>query len=421
MSENPSKRAISRPFRVGIFADLPKGIGGGVNGFSKGLLTGLLSRKDPEFHYVVFLAGDNDEWGIETSSRVSIVRTPLPSYPSGWSVWTDRFSRYSSAAGWLARGDSQRARVTRSYRWRQRQINEGLRRSPWPLDALHFPIQDIAITNTPLIFSPWDLQHLHLKDLWPKRTASSRDAYYRLGCRLARRVVVASQWAQEDIITRYNVPRSRITTVRVAAPTQLTPNPTLSFTESVKRKYDLPDRFIFYPAVTWKHKNHHRLISALALVRSLHPDLHLICAGRTGQLLPDLLAHARRSGLDDRVRFLGHILDTEVRSLYRLAESCILPSLFEGAGLPVLEAFGEGCPVATGKVTCVSEYAGDAALFFNPHDVRSIADAILHLASSLDVRADLASRGSTKAREYSWDRVASDFIGLYREITGVSR
>ena len=404
---------------VGIFADLDKGIGGGVSQFTEGLITSLLGQWERNLRLVIFLSENNDEWPIEPSELVSIVVVRKEQTPQGWRKWLNRITRYGAALSQASVGNLLQARVTISRRSRQRTILDAVRRSPWELDVLHFPFQDIVPLKAPLIFSPWDLQHLHLKDLWPKSVAKARDAYYRTGCRLASCVVLASEWAREDVIGQYGVPRSKTAVVRLAPPTRLASKITPKYCADLRRKHDLPRRFLFYPAIPWKHKNHIRLLTALAKVNQTSQlDLHLVCCGQYGRYLEEIMAHAEGVGVRDHVRFLGHIERREVRGLYRLAEFCIYPTLFEGAGFPVLEAFEEGCPLAASGVTCIPEYAGDAALLFDPWDVESIADAIVRLASSEALRRELADRGRERATLYSWDNVAVEYISLYRRLAG---
>lgn len=406
-----------RLLTVGIVADIGKGIGGGVNEFAQGLTRSVVTRRRENLRCVIFLAEDYEEWPIPPSEHVSVVRVRPQHFPLGWRKWLDRVIRYGVALSQASKGSVLQARVTIAQRSRQRRILEAVGRSPWALDVLHFPFQDIVPLGVPLLYSPWDLQHLHLKEFWPKSVAKARDAYYRMGCQLASCVVLGSEWSREDVIAQYGVPRSKTVVVPVASPTRLVDRVSPEFCAGLRQKYRLPHRFIFYPAVTWKHKNHIRLLSALAKVnQSSHPDLQLVCCGQNGRNFEEIMAHAEKVGIRGQVRFLGYVERPEVCGLYRLAEFCILPTLFEGAGLPVLEAFEEGCPLAASNVTSIPEYAGDAALLFDPRDVNSIADAISALASSESLRRDLMARGKEKVRSYSWEIVAARYISLYKRL-----
>ena len=108
----------------------------------------------------------------------------------------------------------------------------------------------------------------------------------------------------------------------------------------------------------------------------------------------------------------------ELRALYRLASFVVFPSLFEGAGFPILEAFKEGTPVTSSGVTSIPEYAGDAALFFDPDSVESIARAIERMHDDAATRVELAKRGSERIKRFSWDRTARAYRAVYRKIGG---
>jgi glycosyltransferase involved in cell wall biosynthesis len=118
------------------------------------------------------------------------------------------------------------------------------------------------------------------------------------------------------------------------------------------------------------------------------------------------------------VRFLGFVEPAELRALYHLAQFVIHPSLFEGGGLPILEAFNEGAPVACANTTSLPEYAGDAALYFDSTSVESIADAAKRMTSDAALRADLRERGHARVQSFTWERTARAYRALYRKIAG---
>jgi len=403
---------------VGIVADLAAGNFGGVSRFAEGLLQSLLAQPGDGLRYVLFLADDRRTWPDSQREDVRAVPVGPHGLPHGWRQWVERLDRYGAVALCAARGDLQAARIARLWRARQRRLARALACSPWKLDVLHFPFQDVVPTRTRFIYSPWDLQHIHLGDMWPAPAARARDALFRRGCRRASCVVLASEWSREDVIRQYGVPREKTALIPVAAPTRLTRQVDPEFCSSVRAKYQLPRRFAYCPGATWKHKNHIRVVSALAKVSATAPELelHLVCSGLHGRNLDEILDHAGRLGVRGRVRFLGRVEPAEVRALYRLAEFCVYASLFDGAGLPVLEAFEEGCPLAASNATSIPEYAGDAAVLFDPWSVDSIAGALLSLAKSESLRRELAARGRERARSFSWEQVATDYNDLYRRV-----
>lgn len=288
------------------------------------------------------------------------------------------------------------------------------------LDVIHFPYQTLARCDLPFIFNPHDLQHIHFPQFFPKEELARRETIYRLGCRHARAVVADSRWVKTDLIRHYGVDPQRVFAIPMAPPPELYRATTDRDAEDVKRKFDLPETFALYPAHTWQHKNHLRLLEAIALLRDRDGiPLNLICTGKQNDFWRTIARRIRELRLEQQTRFLGFVKPDELRALYRLAQFVIHPSLFEGGGLPVLEAFRAGVPVACSNVTSLPEYAGHAALLFDPTDVASIADALRQMATNVALREELRQRGSERIRLFTWERTAKMYRALYRQVAGV--
>ena len=402
---------------VGILADLPEGLGGGVNQHTRGLVRSLIALMPTEMRVVIFTAEGQSEWVEAADDRVAVVEVELFRHRRGWSKWQERTLRFGSAALRAIQIDPLGARVASRFGERTRRILGAIRRSPWPLDVMHFPFQSAAPVGLPTIFGLWDLQYLHLPELRSASATAQLDRYYRWCVREADCVTFGSEWARRDAVNRYGLAPERTRAVPAASPLRLLAAPTPEALDDVRRRHRLPPRFAFYPAATWPHKNHRRLFAALARLRSRDvDDLHLVCSGHNGRHRDQLMQAAAALDVQSRVHFLGHVSDADVKALYRLAAFCVFPSLFEGAGLPILEAFDEGCPVAASRVASVPEYAGDAALMFEPTDVDAIADAMSRMTIDRGLRARLAGRGSERARQFSWERTVAAYQSLYREV-----
>jgi glycosyltransferase involved in cell wall biosynthesis len=189
---------------------------------------------------------------------------------------------------------------------------------------------------------------------------------------------------------------------------------------SIQAKIHLPDSFALYPAHTWEHKNHSCLLEALAGLRDRAGLIvNLVCTGERTTFGRTIARRIRELRLEQQTRFLGFVKPDELRALYHLAQFVIHPSLFEGGGLPVLEAFRAGVPVARSNVTSLPEYAGNAALLFDPTNVASIADALRQMATNVALREELRQRGSERIRLFTWERTAKMYRALYRQVAGV--
>jgi glycosyltransferase involved in cell wall biosynthesis len=179
---------------------------------------------------------------------------------------------------------------------------------------------------------------------------------------------------------------------------------------------------LFFPANTWPHKNHVRLLEALAVLRDTHglcPGL--VLAGSPKGASADVTAAVARLGLERQVRWLGYVDQPRLVGLYRAATALVFPSLHEGFGMPLLEAMACGCPVVCSRTTGTGETAGDAALTFDPTDVSDMAQAIRTLLDADDLRRDLSRRGLDRAARFTWERAGRETIRVYDEVVARER
>ena len=284
---------------------------------------------------------------------------------------------------------------------------------------VHFPFQIFSYCRLPIIYNPHDLQHLHYPQFFSREDVAARESTYSVACRIAQAVVTDAKWVKDDIGRQYGVASEKIFAIPMGAPTELYDDITAPLLAEVKAKFHLAQTFAFYPAQTWQHKNHLRLLDALAALRDdAGISLPLVCTGKLNEHWPKIKARIRALGLQSHVQFLGFIEPNDLRALYHLAQFVIHPSLFEGGGLPILEAFREGAPVACANVTSLPEYAGNAALYFDPTSVTSIADAAKRMTTDAALRESLCARGAVRVREFTWERTARMYRALYRQIAG---
>ena len=285
--------------------------------------------------------------------------------------------------------------------------------------VVHFTFQEAFLTDIPSIYQPWDLQHLHLPEFFTADQRRWREMAYPLFCERAELVIVASEWAKLDVARRLGIPASKIAIVEMPPVVQAYPIPDALTVERIRLQLRLPPRFIFYPAQTWPHKNHIRLLEAIALIRDRRGvDIDLVCSGSRNTHFAEIERTVRRLGLQDRIRFLGFVEPIEIQSLYRLARCMVFPSLFEGWGLPIVEAFSVGLPVACSNVTSLPAMVGDAALLFDPRDIDAMAEAIVAIWEDEELRATLASRAYQVVGRFDWGRTARTFRAHYRSIGG---
>ncbi|MCH8025705.1 MAG: glycosyltransferase family 4 protein [Chloroflexi bacterium] len=253
----------------------------------------------------------------------------------------------------------------------------------------------------------------------PRRYPLVRRLYMSTLTRVAARVVDAiitpSRSTRDDAVRELGVNQDRITVIPYAAGTQYTPSDATAVTR-VRERYRLAGDYILSVSSLEPGKNRTRLIQAVARLRDERVDCTLAIAGQPGWRYEGDMELARELGLGDRVRYLGYVPDDDLPPLYSGAALLAYPSLYEGFGLPVLEAMACGTPVVASNISATAEVAGDAALLVDPLDVDGLATAMRRLLSDETLHAVLRARGLERAAGYSWQRTARETLALYESL-----
>jgi glycosyltransferase involved in cell wall biosynthesis len=282
-------------------------------------------------------------------------------------------------------------------------------------DLVHFVLPQAYITAVPSIYQVHDLLHLAFPDLFSKVHRQYREVAYATFARQAHLVVTMTEWGRQQIADGLGIEASRIAVVPWAPVIGQVPT---AAGEAGAAIGSLPDRYLLYPAQTWAHKNHLGLIDALAILRGRG---HTPTVVLTGRETPEFAKARRRMDtlkLHGQVRVLGRVPDSTLIQLYQNATAIVFPSRYEGWGLPIVEAFAFGVPVAASNTTAIPEVAGGAALLFDPEDPGAIADAIERIVDDAALRSDLRARGLARAAALTWHSTADRFRALYRLVGG---
>jgi glycosyltransferase involved in cell wall biosynthesis len=201
------------------------------------------------------------------------------------------------------------------------------------------------------------------------------------------------------------VREERITTVPLAADPIFRPDSGPSDGRVLRRFGLTPGSYWFFPGHTWRHKNHVTALRAVARLRDVHGlRLPLVCTGGTREAHLQIVEEIGRLRLDNLVRWLGYVPREMLPALYRHATALVFPSLFEGFGMPVLEAMASDCPVICSNTTSLPEIAGTAAVLVDPLDDVRIAEALRDVAADREHRHALVEAGRSRAAAFSWTR-----------------
>jgi len=288
-------------------------------------------------------------------------------------------------------------------------------------DVVHFPQQWYMLTNVPSLYNPHDLQHLMYPQYISQFDLIHRETLTAAGCRFAHSVVAGTQWVKDDIVRRYGIDSGKIRVIPWASPTEFYKEPRVEDIAVVREKYQIETPCAIYPANSWGHKNHLRLLDAVGHLRDMHGlVVRVVCTGgRVEPFWSEIKARVNELRLGTQVKFLGTVSDAELRALYRLAQFLILPTLYEADSNPIHEAWFEGVPVASSNVTALPDQVADAGLLFDPRNVVAIADAMAKLSVDERLRDELRIRGRRRAGEFSWERTAKAYRAVYRQIGDV--
>ena len=265
-----------------------------------------------------------------------------------------------------------------------------------------------------------DMVHEYL----PETVQQVNMDYYRSGfpeaVARADLLIAVSDATRNDIIKFLNVSDEKIKVIYNGVDDRFRPVTDPESLARVRQRYRLPERFVLMVGSIQPRKNIDGVLAALKLLaeRDVHFPWKLVLAGSEGWKNEGLAEQIRRLGLTDRVHFAGFVTGDDLPVLYSLADLFVYPSLYEGFGLPVVEAMACGVPVVTSNTSCLPEIAGDAALLVDPHDEKDIAEGMLRLLEDRELRTRCIERGETRARMFSWREAASQTLQAFRELTG---
>jgi glycosyltransferase involved in cell wall biosynthesis len=284
-------------------------------------------------------------------------------------------------------------------------------------DVVHFTnYLAPVLTETPFVVSFHDMSLTLLPEAHTLKKRLLTASLVPAVARRARRILVPSESTRRDVARLLPVDPDRIRLVPYAASPIYRRLPEGS---PVPRGLRLP--YFLYVGTVEPRKNLARMLRAFARVSSALPDHQFVIVGQAGWKYAEVLKEARRPELAARVVLSGYVPESELPALYNHATALVYPSVYEGFGLPVVEAMACGTPVLTSDGSSLSEVAGGAALLVDPLREDALAEGLVRLARDPALRADLKSRGLVRAAVFSWERTARETIEVYREVAEEAR
>jgi len=289
-----------------------------------------------------------------------------------------------------------------------------------PVDLLHVQYTAPPFAPCPVVATIHDISFEHLPETFKRRSRAQLRLTVRRTARRAAHIITPSEYTRRDIINAYGLDPARVSVIPLAAATRFAPIENAEEIARVRHLYGIEREYILAVGSIQPRKNLARLIRAYAGLRRERPQVklpQLVLVGKRAWLYGETLRTIEEEGIADRTRVTGYVSEEHLPALYSGATCFVYPSIFEGFGLPPLEAMRCGTPVITGDQTSLPEVVGDAGLTVDPFGERALAVALARLVDDPDLRAELRAKGLKRAAMFSWRRAAQQTLKVYEQAT----
>jgi glycosyltransferase involved in cell wall biosynthesis len=286
------------------------------------------------------------------------------------------------------------------------------------IDLLFCPFSapNFAEDGVPTVAIVYDLQHLDYPEFFTKEERERRDQFFSNLLKVAENIVCISEFSRQSFIQKLNVPDEKLDVVHISIYDRWSG---LS-EETVKhhlQELGLKDcNYAFYPANYWPHKNHRMLLTAYEMYQQQFPGQHLdlVFTGALEREEKELREMIAKMNLSDRVHFLGYLNEEALEAVWRGCTCLVFPSLYEGFGIPVLEAMGFGKPVLSSTAGSLPEVCGDAVLYFDPEKPEEIAQCLEKITTDTELSNDLVSKGYQRLKFFECDKMARQYLDIFK-------
>lgn len=410
------------PLLKTIVVDLTPMLAGGENGGAKVFVLELLdnlAKLTPDTHFIL-LTDSHAHDELKKMDRANMSRRMIHR-PVGRTSFIARATGYALRK--IPKIPSKLSLI--GYRiqshLRRRAVKSLLTEINADLVFCPFTAPTYAIDGIPTVSIIYDLQYKTYPSFFEIGDVTNREHTFTEACRLATKLVAISDYSKKSAITHGRLDDSKIQTVYLRMAKRIAPS-------SEKNSYILqilnlnPQQYLLYPANYWMHKNHEMLLTAFQIARhsgKLKPTIKLVCTGAPGERQKWLAGIVKDMGLESHVIFAGYLSNDDLSTLMSNSAGVVFPSLYEGFGMPILEAMATGVPVACSNTTSLPEIADKAALFFDPRIPTQIAEAMIELVSDETQRRKLIEAGFIRAELFSDPQhMATEYLSIFQnEIT----
>ena len=284
-------------------------------------------------------------------------------------------------------------------------------------DVLHIPIQYSPIygLDIPLITTMHDLQEL----IMPENFSAGERLHRALNSKKAvdesNQIIVSFKHVKEDVIKYFGLNDEQISICPPPFHEEWFVNKKATPSNELISKYKLRDKFILYPAATWKHKNHVTLFRALSLLKEKNFLIQLICTGNQTNYSSDLIIEAERLSIKDQVKFLGIVSEEDLVGLYKVTSLVVIPTTYEAGSGPLYEAMRYGAPVICSNVTSLPDAMGNNDFTFDPNNHQRIANLIINVMTDEDFRKRNIDNSKSRIEYFKKQDYVSNFVDAYKK------
>lgn len=326
--------------------------------------------------------------------------------------------------------------------WKYRVLKPGKLWTQWrlPLDLyINKPRPDVFFSPShyaprfspvPTVISIMDLSYLYFPQMFKDSDLLQLRNWTAYSVKNAKKVLTISKSSKNDIIKSYGKSSDKVIVVHLGVKQSVSLEPKIYAMSELRTKYKISDNYVLFVGTLQPRKNIERLIEAFSLIVSndtrinsnkldknlSNSGMELVIVGKRGWLYEEILAAPKKFEIEKKVKFLENVDNEELAILYKHAKCFVLPSLYEGFGLPVLEAMQNNCPVIASNVSSLPEAGGGACLYVDPEDPSDIADKILRLVTDEKLRHVLIEKGKKQVKKFSWEKTARETLKVLEEV-----
>lgn len=284
-------------------------------------------------------------------------------------------------------------------------LSRKLASNPQKLDVFFSPTHYSPVTRIKTVISILDVSYINFKNLYKKSDLYKLKYWGGYSIRKAKKIITISESSKSDIIDAYSLSSDKLSVVYPGVKDIKT---TITMDE-FKKKYGISKDYILFVGTLQPRKNIVRLIEAFS---KLNSSVDLVIVGKKGWQFEEILQAPKKFNVEDRVKFIHDVDEDELPSFYENAKMLVLPSLYEGFGLPVIEAMQYGCPVVTSNVSSLPEAGGEAALYIDPENVSDIVEKIQKVLNDENFRMEMIKKGKEHVKKFSWEKAAKETLAV---------